>query len=135
EGDQQVRRARRERAGRDRQCADQAIARENLRPLRVRRALCDRSLFERDVHADAGVRIHRADEGNDGDEDEMVKAGSRLRSAPSTPHTRAAACADGSAAPESRRPWWWRPSLTARPWPPSRSETDRTRSRADRPAG
>jgi hypothetical protein len=34
-------------------------------------------LFERDVHADAGVRIHRADEGDEGDEDEMLQAGDR----------------------------------------------------------
>jgi len=76
--DQQVGRACDKRAGGDRKRADQAVARENVRALCVQRPMRERGLFERHMHADVtGRRIHRADEGDEGDEDEMLEAGDR----------------------------------------------------------
>ena len=76
--DQPVRSAGGERSGRDGQRADQAVAREYMRPVLVRRALRERRLFERDVYPDvAGGRIYRADESNRGDENEVLDLGDR----------------------------------------------------------
>ena len=77
-GDQPVRRAGGERSGRDGQRADQAVAREYMRPVLVRRALRERRLFERDMYPDvSGGRIHGADESNRGDENEVLDLGDR----------------------------------------------------------
>ena len=52
---------------------DQAVAREDVRPVLVRCALRERGLFERYVHPDvAGGRVHRADEGNRRDENQVL---------------------------------------------------------------
>ena len=62
-----------QRSGRDGQRADQAVTREYMRPVLVRRALRERRLFERDMYPDvSGGPIIRADECNRGDEDEVL---------------------------------------------------------------
>ncbi len=74
--DQQVRQGGCQRASRDRQRTDQAVARENTGPFVVGDLLRERSLLERHVHADvAGRRVDGAEESDCGDQGEMLKTG------------------------------------------------------------
>jgi hypothetical protein len=76
--DQQIGHARRQRASRDRQRADQAIARKDIRPFPIRGLLGKRGLLERHMYADvSGRRVDGAEKSDHSNERHMLEARDR----------------------------------------------------------